>query len=147
MHSLVIWWLMYCTLLTYIIIIDLYSGGSRGGARGTRPPHLFLDQTGAWRAKKKRRYEKRAPPSPPPLVLKSGSGTALDSKTRTRFSQNYEAFSKGSDSGVWREVRERDKKGGNPPYPPPPQPSLFSCAHISSRRPHDLSAWNRLNTK
>ena len=47
---------MYCTLLTYIIIIDLYSGGSRGGSRGTRPPppHLFLDQTGAWRAKKKK---------------------------------------------------------------------------------------------
>ena len=49
---------MYCTLLTYIIIIDLYSGGSRGGARGTRPPppppHLFLDQTGAWGAKKKK---------------------------------------------------------------------------------------------
>ena len=126
MHSLVIWWLMYCTLLTYIIIIDLYSGGSRGGARGTRPPpHLFLDQTGAWRAKKKKTIWKAGPTLPPPLVSKSGSGTALDSKTRTRFSQNYEAFSKGSDSGVWREVREREKKGGNPPYPPPPPRCFF----------------------
>ena len=83
--------------------------GEVPGEPAPPPPHLFLDQTGAWRAKKKR-YEKRPPPSPPPFISKSGSGTALDSKTRTRFSQNYEAFSKGSDSGVWREVREREKK-------------------------------------
>ena len=68
---------MYCTLLTYIIIIDLYSGGSRGGARGTPPPppHLFLDQTGAWRAKKKN--DMKSGPHPPPHPLSQSLDPAL----------------------------------------------------------------------
>ena len=41
---------MYCTLLTYIIIIDLYSGGSRGGARGAKKFFWVSEQ----------------PPPPPP---------------------------------------------------------------------------------
>ena len=66
---------MYCTLLTYIIIIDLHSGGSRGGARGTPPPHLFLDQTGAWRAKKKN--DMKSGPHPPPHPLSQSLDPAL----------------------------------------------------------------------
>ena len=60
-----------------------FSGGFRGGARGTRVPLLFLDQTEARRAEKS---FWRPPPSPylrvwmttpPPLISRSGYGTAF----------------------------------------------------------------------
>ena len=49
-----------CIIKTVIV-----SGGSRGGARGARPP-LFLDQTEA------RRTEKNFFEPPPPLISWSG---------------------------------------------------------------------------
>ena len=49
-----------CIIKTVIV-----SGGSRGGARGARPP-LFLDQTEA------RRTEKNVFYPPPPLISWSG---------------------------------------------------------------------------
>ena len=58
-----------------------YSGGSRGGARRARVPLLFLDQTGARRAKKQffldrppsyLRVWMTAPPPPPPPPLSEG---------------------------------------------------------------------------
>ena len=42
----------------------LNSGGSRGGARETWPPFLFLDQTEARRTEKN--FFWRPPPTPPP---------------------------------------------------------------------------------
>ena len=56
-----------CIIKTVIV-----SGGSRGGARGARPP-LFLDQTEARRTEKKF-FEPPPPPishgldTPPPLI-------------------------------------------------------------------------------
>ena len=45
-----------------------------GGAQGTQPAPLFLDQSEAWRAEKKI-LETPPPPPPPPLIWSSGSAT------------------------------------------------------------------------
>ena len=45
-----------------------YSGGSTGGAQGTRAPPLFLDQNEARRAEKNF-FEAAAPPATPPPPL------------------------------------------------------------------------------
>ena len=50
------------------------------------------------------------------------------------------ACSRRSNSGVRREVREREKIWGET------TPSLFFfSSHISLRRPHDLNAWHSLS--
>ena len=60
-----------------------FSGGFRGGARGTRAPLLFLDQTEARRAEKSFLETSPLPLSkglddhPPPLISRSGYGTAF----------------------------------------------------------------------
>ena len=58
------------------VAVPKLSGGSRGGARGARPPPLFSDQT-------EKIFEDRAPPLSqglddrpfPPRISRSGSGT------------------------------------------------------------------------
>ena len=53
------------------VVVIAVSGGSRGGAGGTRPTPLFLDQTKARRAEKKK-IKKALPPSPLPPPLFDG---------------------------------------------------------------------------
>ena len=68
-----------CIIKTVIV-----SGGSRGGARGARPP-LFLDQTEARRTEKV--FFDTAPPLP---ILRSGSATGYSTPlNRTFIRQNH----------------------------------------------------------
>ena len=54
-------------IMSYTGMLQWRIQGSRGGARASPPPHLFLDQTEARRAEKKF-FETAPPPSLPPYL-------------------------------------------------------------------------------
>ena len=55
------------------LVILIHSGGCRGGARGTRPLPLFVDQT----EDENNFFGDHPPPPHPPLISRSGSRTDI----------------------------------------------------------------------
>ena len=96
---------------------NIFSGGSRGGAWGSAPPPLFLDQTEARMVyKQKRRRLRPEEPrkfflSPPPPSLTQG----LDDRPPLIWgSESTTDFCSGKSGGFWLDRRGHHRYSGMP---------------------------------